>query len=693
MANLDRREFLALAGLFGASLALPGRVAASRLAPTFSAAAFPQGVASADPHADGFVLWTRRPPVEGRRARRLRVEVARDAQFQSVVATTSARVSADSDWTCRVLVAGLEPAQTWWYRFIDEHGLCSRTGRSFTAPADEAAQDLRFAFVSCQNVNMGYNTAYRRMIEDDRARDPAEQLRFVLHLGDFIYEMVWYPEDRLNGQLQGRTLRDTVRLPHGEKLGDFHVPTDVDDYRAIYRAYLTDPDLQEARALWPFVCVWDNHEFSWRGWQSQVQFDTGRPAQTLRVAANQAWFEYIPARVAQPGRARDLERFVAPRVKNVPLNAFDDAGLSHEPNNLAAIRSLDIVRALRWGRHVELLLTDTRSFRAQPVFDREEAAPFQKSGLPWFVPQEIVHVLDGGRTYADGQPPERIAFGGGEVPNPRKDGTPPSLLGTAQKRWLIERLRNSPATWKLWGNSIGMLDRRTDLQHLPEPLRAAWPVDGYGMMSPDDWAGYPSERGEILDAAARAGVSNLVTLAGDRHAFFAGLLSPQLPPRAFEPVAAEFVVGSIGTPTLFEAAQQAIAPDKAYAPLYLHQAADAPARPAINVTLRHGVRSALALAAGDEAAAFAQRNAEVAPHLGFVDLDGHGYAVVGVTAAALNVEFVALPAPLAVDLTTPLYRVTHRVDAWQPRQRPTLRRTQASGEDTLAARFLSGVWA
>ena len=36
----------------------------------------------------------------------------------------------------------------------------------------------------------------------------------------------------------------------------------------MYRAYLTDPDLQDARARWPFVPVWDNHEFSWQGYQS-----------------------------------------------------------------------------------------------------------------------------------------------------------------------------------------------------------------------------------------------------------------------------------------------------------------------------------------------------------------------------------------------------------------------------------------
>ena len=112
------------------------------------------------------------------------------------------------------------------------------------------------------------------------------------HLGDFIYEIVWYPEDRPQG-MYDRRLRDIVRNEHGEKIRDFHIPTDIGDYRAIYRNYLHDPDLQDARARWPFVCMWDNHEFSWIGWQSLPKFGgANRPAQTRKVAANQAFFEY-----------------------------------------------------------------------------------------------------------------------------------------------------------------------------------------------------------------------------------------------------------------------------------------------------------------------------------------------------------------------------------------------------------------
>ena len=58
--------------------------------------------------------------------------------------------------------------------------------------------------------------------EDERATE-SERLGFVLHLGDFIYEIVWYPEDRPT--YYDRRIREVVRYPHGEKIRDFHVPT------------------------------------------------------------------------------------------------------------------------------------------------------------------------------------------------------------------------------------------------------------------------------------------------------------------------------------------------------------------------------------------------------------------------------------------------------------------------------------
>jgi alkaline phosphatase D len=192
--TLSRRDFLQAAAAMGAALAWSGPARASRTGWRERRDLYPEGVASGDPAADSVILWTRRPFDTGDSAR-LTVEIATDQAFRRVVATVPVTVSAASDWTCRVLVAGLRPARVYWYRFTDAEGNGSRIGRTITAPADDDARPVNFAFVSCQNINEGFQHAWRRMIWEDERRPRAEQLGFVLHLGDFIYEVIQYPEE------------------------------------------------------------------------------------------------------------------------------------------------------------------------------------------------------------------------------------------------------------------------------------------------------------------------------------------------------------------------------------------------------------------------------------------------------------------------------------------------------------------
>src|SRR5262249_6331194 len=216
-------------------------------------------------------------------------------------------------------------------------------------------------------------------------------------LGDFIYEIVWYPEDR--AMYYDRKVRDVVRYASNRKIRDFHVPDNLDDYRAVYRAYLHDPDIQDARARWPFVPMWDNHEFSWQGWQSFEVFNGKvKPAQTRKVAANQAFFEYQPARLAKPS-GTSLERFDPPAVTDVAVTKLDDNGLGQESNSLAAINSLTGYRSFRWSKHVDVIITDERSYRSQdPGTDIDGDALFNKD-FAQFTPEEVLEIIDAGREY------------------------------------------------------------------------------------------------------------------------------------------------------------------------------------------------------------------------------------------------------------------------------------------------------
>jgi alkaline phosphatase D len=678
MTTISRRSFLEMALALGATAAWGQPFATRSNVPWHERRDFyPEGVASGDPESNSVLLWTRRPPGDHDRVEKLRVEIAEDETFRRVVSTAEAPISETSDWTCRVLAGGLKPARVYWYRFTDAKGYGSRVGRTITAPADDDPRPVRFVFVSCQNANDGAQNAYRRMIYEDERAAEQDRLGFILHLGDFIYEIVWYPEDRPQG-MYDRRLRDIVRYEHGEKIQDFHIPTVVGDYRAIYRSYLHDPDLQDARARWPFVCMWDNHEYSWLGWQSLQKFQgVTRPAQTRKVAANQAFFEYQPARLFKPS-GPSLNQFDPPLVADAPVTHFDEHGLGQEPNNLTAIHSLKGYRALRWGRNMELIITDQRSYRSEEPTDRPEAKAFSSDDFPELIPQEAMEIMDAGSACNGGHPPASIRYGNAEIPNFRRDQPPQTVLGAEQKAWFLDRLSKSKATWKIWGNTIATLDMRADPQNLPSGLTAAWPGAGYAGFALGDFGTAYVERGEIYDFVRDHGITGFATVAGDRHSFWAGLAAKALPPQAFEPVGVAFVTGSISAPGLVEAFEHGFPKEHPLRSLFLGQGpADTRPQPTINLLLRHGVKSCLEYAkTGDINKARALSNPDLSPHVSFVDMGGHGYSVVRVTSDTFETEFVCIPRPIErserADGGPLLYRSRHRASLWRKGETPKL---------------------
>jgi len=546
---------------------------------------------------------------------------------------------------------------------------------------------VNFAFVSCQSVNDGTLNAYRRMIFEDEKAAPADQLGFVLHLGDFIYEVIWYPEDLKTRY--DRTVYEVARIPDAGKVANLHFPLTLEGYRTVYRGYLRDSDLQDARARWPFVCMWDNHEFSWMGWQSIVKAGKfERPGQTVKVAANQAWFEYLPARVARPN-STSLETFDPPAVKDVKIERFDDDGLGDEPNNRIAINSLKAYRALRYGRHLDVILTDQHSYRSGDPFSDPSLRELGGEEFPAMFPEELMQVLDGGRAYDGGHPPAEIRFGDRSVKNPRKDAPPQTILGAEQKAWFKDRLRASSATWKIWGNSQGTLDHRADPQNLPAGLTVPWPA-GYASMGGADHSSAYVERGEIYDLVREAKITGFAIVSGDLHSFWAGYAAKALPPKAFEPVGLAFVGASLSSPGAMEANEHNFPKDQPLRALFLADRPDG-AKPewTFNMLLRHGVRSCLEYAkTRDLARAHALSNPSLAPHLEFVDLGAHGYAKVRLSGDEMRTEFVCIPRPIkraeSPDGGPLRYRVVHSASLWKPGEKPVLRRQVIEGDPGLS---------
>ena len=199
------------------------------------------------------------------------------------------------------------------------------------------------------------------------------------------------------------------------------------------------------------------------------------------------------------------------------------------------------------------------------------------------------------------------------------------------------------------------------------------------------------ERGEIYDLVRDAKITGFAIVSGDRHSFWAGYASAQLPPGKFEPVGLSFVGGSLSSPGAMEALEHRPPKYLPLRPLYL---ADRPggAKPdwTYNMLLKHGVRSCLEYAKTfDLERARALSNPALSPHLEFVDMGGHGYAKVRLSGDEMRTEFVCIPRPIARSERPdggPLrYRVAHSAKLWSPGERPKLTQQVLEGDPGLGA--------
>ena len=108
-----------------------------------------------------------------------------------------------------------------------------------------------------------------------------------------------------------------------------------------------------------------------------------------------------------------------------------------------------------------------------------------------------------------------------------------------------------------------------------------------------------------------------------------------------------------------------------------------------NMLLRHGVRSCLEYSKHfDLKRALALSNPQLAPHLKFVDLGGHGYAKVRLTGNEMRTEFVCIPRPITrserADGGPLRYRVEHVAKLWKPGERPRLEQKVLEGDAELS---------
>ncbi len=680
--NLSRREFLKLfpqtAGCFVATASMISLSACTTPRTATSAYRFPQGVASGDPSPESVVFWTRSVSNDGAvGAIDLKLQVARDEMFSDLILEKDLVAESQLDYTVRCFVDGLDADRHYFYRFLAPDDTASRVGRTRTAPADDSEAPLVTAVCSCQNYSQGFFGAYRRLLRDDEAAPDGRKLDLIIHVGDFIYEREQLVEiDLPNRDGTPRVLGD---FPSGAPAA-----VTLDDYRHLYRLYLSDPDLQEARARFPWINTWDDHEVANDYWQGFTQ--SGEPMQRRKVAANAAWFEFMPAALtfARPGPAgfNPAVDFVTPEVQDAPGTDFDEDYLGQETNNMAAIGSMTIYRSLGWGRLVDLFAVDGRSYRGPRGVDPEILATEEYPDAP--LPAELVKTLNAGRTANNGTPPETVELQGNRVPNSRRDSPRGSLLGAEQKAWLKESLEQSQARWKVICNDVPMMRFGFDMN-----FRETGRVDD--LWWSDSWDGYPLERNELMSFLRDSGITNVVSVTGDRHAHFAGLVYDDFDSPEPAAVIPEFACAGISANCRLRLQQTLTSSDPELDRLVHFNGAEfgfsEVLMPAMNAWLLFGAESAGRLHdTGEADQAMEALNPRVNAHLTYADTEAYGYFVARFSDAALEVEFVTVGRPtedFGEDGPSALRRVRFGVPAWSEGEGPRLERAGIDGTPPL----------
>lgn len=376
--SLTRRQFIWTTA--AASLSWP---LAAQLEHQSPGARFQHGVASGDPLDDRIILWTRVTPRDASSSQPVSVRwrVGSDPDLRRVVSSGMAETAAARDYTVKVDVGGLMAGAAYYYAF-DVDGEQSPIGRTKTFPAT-GANRMRFALVSCSNYPAGFFNVYASMA---RRLD----LDAIVHVGDYIYEFA-------EGEYGVGAAVNRVPDPPHEAIT-------LTDYRLRYATYRTDPDLQEAHRLFPFIAVWDDHEIcndAWAGGAINHNPEKGEGDwATRKAAAYKAYLEWMPIRESTDTGIHLYRTFRFGGLADLVM--LDTRGLRDKQVPSSDVASLADSKRTLMGAAQEAWLFD-------------ELRASQRAGTPWtLLGQQVVFspiTLPGTRTTNtdawDGYPAQR----------------------------------------------------------------------------------------------------------------------------------------------------------------------------------------------------------------------------------------------------------------------------------------------
>lgn len=460
---------------------------------------FGQGVASGDPRTNSVILWTRCTLATGAQDIKFSLQIATDSEFKNSMQNIPVSALTKYDNTVRVKVTGLAADQVYYYRFVAENDTSS-IGITKTLPVATSTRDIRFAWLSCQDWSVNHWAGLTLLAK--------EQLDFVIHVGDYIYETVG--DAFQAGQVEAAHGR--ITLPSGglrSKSGVY--ANTIDDYRTLYRTYRGDARLQGIHQNFPVIAIWDDHEFSDDCWQDHQTYTNENKIETTRRRnATQAWAEYQP---------------------------IDWTDVQFQPDASTGFTNIRIYRDFRVGKNMHLVMTDQRLYRDDHIVDEGAFAQMighdpvngdDSVGSRYFVPQQVLNQFEQGKTAAMGRAP--------------------SILGTTQTQWFKNTLKNTDATWKVWGNEVALSRMWIDLRAQPGiPVQ----YQSRYIVNCDAWDGYPAAKQELLTYLLDNNIKNVVAITGDLHAFQAGVVRHIAENGLGTPVLVDFLSAGVSSSSFY----------------------------------------------------------------------------------------------------------------------------------------------
>ncbi len=304
---------------------------------------FPQSVASGDPTADSVVLWTRvYDPALTNQDLNVTLQVATDMEFTNMFTTMSRLARKDYDFCVKARVTGMQAGTRYYYRFlytpVGGDTVMSKVGRTQTARATGDNSTIRFAFFSCQDyIGRFYNTFEHLLTVH------GDDLDFMVHVGDYIYETTGDPGFQSTSGVRRLMFRDTANaITLSNSQGQvYYAPYTVGNYRDVYRTYRSDPVNKRIHEAYPYIVVWDDHEYSDDCWGDTATYFDGKQNETdgtRRRNAEQAFFEYVPIN-----------------------SQYDANGIMIDTNQIYP--NGQIYRNFRFGDNLGLFMSDYRSYR------------------------------------------------------------------------------------------------------------------------------------------------------------------------------------------------------------------------------------------------------------------------------------------------------------------------------------------